>query len=319
MVSGDVPTCMTDGAQERARAGERVTDVASGEGPRRRKGGGAVPREDLDPAELVALGWTGNTARDQTDPVGPPAAPTKPAAPAPERLAPRSSPLSAAAATACGCLLRLALGLALLAGVLIAVLLAIPDGEDKEVAEDLSSEAQVGHWDAAFFCDDDKSRAERIMKATNYVARVAGLSHGHTDEAEACRVVRQSLVLTNAMHACVADLWRRRGVAGPVTPENLRQSQAWWNAVLVAALKSAPVAILERSEALHLALTLSLPWAVETLLERKVQVNSPAGPCQLTPMLRAARLGDEAAVQLLYRAHANVSAQGESSSSNPYI
>lgn len=211
--------------------------------------------------------------------------------------------------TACRCILKFLLGLGLLIGLFIAVLLALPDGEEGEgIEEHLSGDAQVGHWQAAYFCDDEERRAERILKATNYVARVVSLSHGHTDEEEACKVVRQSLILTHELHQCVIDLWRRRGVTGKVTPDMLRQPQAWWNAVLVTALKSAPTTILDRSQALHKALMLALPWAIETLLERKVQVNRLAGPCQLTPMLLAARMSDSASVQQLYRADANVSA-----------
>ena len=41
----------------------------------------------------------------------------------------------------------------------------------------------------------------------------------------------------------------------------------------------------------------------------QVNVNTPAGPCGWTPLLRAARTSDSASVAALYRAGANVSAQ----------
>jgi hypothetical protein len=77
-------------------------------------------------------------------------------------------------------------------------------------------------------------------------------------------------VLTQQLHACVVDLWRRRGSVAPVDPEMLRKPDAWWNVMLKTAIKAAPVEVLDRSQALHLAISLRLKWAVDTLLERKV-------------------------------------------------
>jgi hypothetical protein len=57
----------------------------------------------------------------------------------------------------------------------------------------------------------------------------------------------------------------------------LGHPDAWWNAVLKAAVKSASVAVLQQSQALHLILSHHLPWAVEALIERQVDINAAAG------------------------------------------
>jgi len=255
---------------------------------------------ELNAADLAELDWTGKPANDQTVLAGAAAVPIKEAAQ--ETMA--SSVLSAIV----GGLLKVLLVLSLLVVVLVVLLLVLPDTGAEVEEDDMVGDALVGNWDAAFFCQDELQRAGRIMKSTNYVSRVVGVSHGHTDEAEASRVVRRVLGLTKQMHACVTDLWRSRGVMAPVTPEMLRNKDAWWNAVLNSALKSASMDVLERSQALHLALSLQLPSAVATLLARKVDINARAGPCGLTPLLRAVRAHDSAAVLELYRAGANLSA-----------
>lgn len=118
------------------------------------------------------------------------------------------------------CLLKMLLWLGLLLGVLAAALLALPESKfDVEGGdEQLSDDAEMGSWEPAFFCDDELQRAGRIIKLTNYIARTTGMLHGpsNANAAEACRVVRKSLLLTKQLHACVADLWRRRGVTHPV-------------------------------------------------------------------------------------------------------
>lgn len=118
------------------------------------------------------------------------------------------------------CLLKMLLWLGLLLGVLAAALLALPESKfDVEGGdEQLSDHAEMGSWEPAFFCDDELQRAGRIIKLTNYIARTTGMLHGpsNANAAEACRVVRKSLLLTKQLHACVADLWRRRGVTHPV-------------------------------------------------------------------------------------------------------
>jgi hypothetical protein len=219
---------------------------------------------------------------------------------------------SSAVRAVCYGALKLLVGIGLLLGVLVVVLLALPDAElEGDAVGDslLSGDAQMGNWDAAFFCNDEPQRAGRILKASNFVARAAGMSNGHSNESDACVVVRRALMLTNELHSCVTDLWRKRGASGDVTPAQLRHPDAWWNAIAKSAIKSAPLSVLERSQALHLALSLQLPWVVETLVsERKVGVSASAGPCQLTPLLRAVRAGDKDAVLLLYRAGANLSA-----------
>lgn len=57
----------------------------------------------------------------------------------------------------------------------------------------------------------------------------------------------------------------------------LGHPDAWWNAALKAAVKSASVAVLQQSQALHLILSHHLPWAVEALIERQVDINAAAG------------------------------------------
>ena len=57
----------------------------------------------------------------------------------------------------------------------------------------------------------------------------------------------------------------------------LGHPDAWWNAALKAAVKSASVAVLQQSQALHLILSDHLPWAVEALIERQVDINAAAG------------------------------------------
>ena len=227
-------------------------------------------------------------------------------------VVPQPSATSSAVRAVCYGALKLLVGIGLLLGVLVVVLLALPDAElEGDAVGDslLSGDAQMGNWDAAFFCNDEPQRAGRILKASNFVARAAGMSNGHSNESDACVVVRRALMLTNELHSCVTDLWRKRGASGDVTPAQLRHPDAWWNAIAKSAIKSAPLSVLERSQALHLALSLQLPWVVETLVsERKVGVSSSAGPCQLTPMLRAVRAGDKDAVLVLYRAGANLSA-----------
>lgn len=228
------------------------------------------------------------------------------------RVFPQPSAAASAVRAVCYGALKLLVGIGLLLGVLVVVLLALPDAEIEgdEVGDSLlSGDAQMGNWDAAFFCNDEMQRAGRILKASNFVARAAGMSNGHSNESDACVVVRRALVLTNELHSCVTDLWRKRGASGDVTPAQLRHPDAWWNAIAKSAIKSAPLSVLELSQALHLALSLQLPWVVETLVsERKVGVSASAGPCQLTPMLRAVRAGDKDAVLVLYRAGANLSA-----------
>ena len=117
-------------------------------------------------------------------------------------------------------LLKVLLWLGLLLGVLAAALLALPESKfDVEGGdEQLSDNAEMGSWEPAFFCDDELQRAGRIIKLTNYIARTTGMLHGpsNANAAEACGVVRKSLLLTKQLHACVADLWRRRGVTHPV-------------------------------------------------------------------------------------------------------
>ena len=262
----------------------------------------------IDDADLQALGWTGHEAADQSTPRGI-AVPRrrKEAQPGGKQqredgepsAAPQPSATASAVRALCCGLLKLLVGVGLLLGVLVVVLLALPDAElegdtDGEI---MSGDAQMGNWDAAFFCDDELQRAGRILKSSNFVARAAGMSNGHSNESDACVVIRRALVLTKELHTCVAELWRKRGVAGAVTPAQLRHPDAWWNAFAKSAIKSAPVPVLERSQALHLALSLQLPWVVETLVqERKVGVEAAAGPCGLTPMLRAVRAGDKDAV-----------------------
>ncbi len=229
-----------------------------------------------------------------------------------ERAVQQPSAMASAVRAVCYGVLKLLVGIGLLLGVLVVVLLALPDAElEGDAVGDslLSGDAQMGNWDAAFFCNDEPQRAGRILKASNFVARAAGMSNGHSNESDACVVVRRALVLTNELHSCVTDLWRKRGASGDVTPAQLRHPDAWWNAFAKSAIKSAPLPVLECSQALHLALSLQLPWVVETLVsERRVGVSASAGPCQLTPMLRAVRAGDKDAVLVLYRAGANLSA-----------
>ena len=120
-------------------------------------------------------------------------------APSPERVpAAKRQPSSSCSpfsvfSSVCLKLVKILASLGLLVGVLTAILLALPGTGDAE--EEESTGMIMGNWDAAFFCEDDLQRAGRIMKATNYIARSTGLSNGHTDGAEACGVVRQTLVL----------------------------------------------------------------------------------------------------------------------------
>ena len=217
----------------------------------------------------------------------------------------------------CRGLSRLVVGLFMLTGVLLMVLLALPaDTEtmDGGAGQDEPPDAIMGNWEAAFFCDDELHRAGRIMKASNYVARIARQQGaGLGQEYAACRVVQQAIRLTKQLHACVVDLWFRRGMTAAVDPAVLRQQvsskAAWWNAILRSALTGASLDVLERAHALHLVLSLQLPpWAVDALLERNVSTNSAAGPCGLTPLMLSARMGDTETVLALYRAGANVSA-----------
>ncbi len=273
----------------------------------------------IDDTDLQAVGWTGHEAADQSTPRGVAVPRRRKEAQScgkqqrgdgePSTAPQPSATASAVHALCCG-LLKLLVGVGLLLGVLVVVLLAIPDAELEGDADSdrLSGDAQMGNWDAAFFCDDELQRAGRILKSSNFVARAAGMSNGHSNESDACVVIRRALVLTKELHTCVAELWRKRGVAGVVTPAQLRHPEAWWNAFATSAIKSASVPVLERSQALHLALSLQLPWVVETLVERKVGVEAAAGPCGLTPMLRAVRAGDKDAVLTLYRAGANLTA-----------
>ena len=228
-----------------------------------------------------------------------------------------ASGIGSVLASICRGLSRLVLGLFMLTGVLLLVLLALPpDTEtmDGVAGQDEPPDAIMGNWEAAFFCDDERHRAGRIMKASNYVARIARQQGaGLGQEYAACRVVQQAIRLTKQLHSCVVDLWFRRGMTAAVDPAVLRKQvssqAAWWNAILRSALTGASLDVLERAHALHLVLSLQLPqWAVDALLERNVSTNSAAGPCGLTPLMLSARMGDTETVLALYRAGANVSA-----------
>ena len=182
--------------------GVRSEEMASVQTPkdlRRRGGKGAqTDARDVNKPEnvtklgaddLQAVGWTGKAAKDQSTPRAKGAAGRK------DSAGPESTATSVLRAVCCS-LLKVFAGLGFLVVVLVLVLLALPDNEldGDNAAENMSGDAQMGNWNAAFFCEDELQRAGRIMKSTNYIVRTAGMSHGHSNETEACMVVRKALV-----------------------------------------------------------------------------------------------------------------------------